>query len=730
MASRNIIEIIVKSITGQARNDLKGFTRGAEQDLTTLRTVGRAAMGLIAGYVGHQTLSMISNLADWAAKNMEVADSFEALAARYNLSATAIVDALKRASKGTVAETDLILQANKAMRLGVATTVGEFEQLMKIAYVRAKEFGLSVAEAWEYIVTGVGRASPMILDNIGILMDAERTFTDYANSIGKAKDELTIYEKKQAIVNSILADGADDLERWADMADTAGDKTAKLTAKTIEAKQAFGEVAAVIKGELSVAILEAAESADLLIRILEGVGKGTVEATKVTQDYRGWLGRAALATEDVTDMQRAYRNAMAESTGVTAEMGRRWGEFHQESKRAIEASQQLGDAQQDLADDTDEAAKAAERAADTWHDYTTDVADANWRFTRRMEDSLFRQSQAAEDSAFRRYEIERDASQRLGDLWNRYRLDEYYDTRRHNMDLHWMRKDLLDELSDMEWEHQQEKRDMLEQSPWWIRQALQGEFAERERVAASGDKKALKQFDAALLERIRAIDPVYAKELERLQEHYEHERTIEKREGSKDQRRRQQDYRLDQREQLAHLNLQERQLRRELADQMEAWRFHGQQRIENERWAMDRLRQEHAHQLSVMERDLNHRLSEINRDFAHWGWTHGTSYSTKLQEALTRGAFISAPDISAALTRGAFISAQHGTDYVPRTMPAILHRGEAVLPAPQAERYRRGEGGISVNIESMNVAGGSAGARQFVRQIEEELGRGIRQRSR
>jgi len=76
-----------------------------------------------------------------------------------------------------------------------------------------------------------------------------------------------------------------------------------------------------------------------------------------------------------------------------------------------------------------------------------------------------------------------------------------------------------------------------------------------------------------------------------------------------------------------------------------------------------------------------------------------------------------------------FTQMQRGTDYVPRTMPAMLHKGEAVLPAPVAQQYREG-GGVTINIENLNVAGGRAGAKQFVRQIEEELGQGIRRRSR
>ena len=117
---------------------------------------------------------------------------------------------------------------------------------------------------------GVGRASPLILDNIGILIDAEKTNKAYAASIGKSADQLTIYEKKQALLNRILQEGADDLDHWNDMADTSADKMSRLAAETEEAKQQIGELAATIEGELAVAILDAGVTANQVVLLMEG----------------------------------------------------------------------------------------------------------------------------------------------------------------------------------------------------------------------------------------------------------------------------------------------------------------------------------------------------------------------------------------------------------------------------------------------------------------------------
>jgi len=105
------------------------------------------------------------------------------------------------------------------MMLGVAYTAEEMAQLMEVAAVRGRAMGLSTTQAFLDIVTGIGRVSPMILDNLGILTGGEKTFEDYAKSIGKSKDALTDAEKKQALFNKVLLETAPLIEKTADHAD-------------------------------------------------------------------------------------------------------------------------------------------------------------------------------------------------------------------------------------------------------------------------------------------------------------------------------------------------------------------------------------------------------------------------------------------------------------------------------------------------------------------------------
>jgi hypothetical protein len=100
-----------------------------------------------------------------------------------------------------------MLAANRAMVLGVADNTEEFTELMEIARDRARAMGLTIEQAFNDIVTGIGRGSPLILDNLGLVIDQVAANEDYASSLGKTADALTEEEKKQALLNAVLEQG-------------------------------------------------------------------------------------------------------------------------------------------------------------------------------------------------------------------------------------------------------------------------------------------------------------------------------------------------------------------------------------------------------------------------------------------------------------------------------------------------------------------------------------------
>ena len=138
--------------------------------------------------------------------------SGDALAKSLGANMDEIVDKVSAASMGTVSDLDIIASANKALLLGVSADADQLAGLMETAIVRGRAMGMTAQEAFEQIVTGIGRQSAKILDNLGIVIDTKEVYDDYAESLGKTAEELTEVEERQALVNATLKDTQDFIE--------------------------------------------------------------------------------------------------------------------------------------------------------------------------------------------------------------------------------------------------------------------------------------------------------------------------------------------------------------------------------------------------------------------------------------------------------------------------------------------------------------------------------------
>ncbi len=131
--------------------------------------------------------------------------AFEQLAKSAGVASDDILKAMQEMTKGTISRIDLMKTASQASLLGIGFT--EMPKLLEIARAAAIATGQDMSFMFESIVTGVGRASPLILDNLGIVLKVGEANKNYAEELGKTVQELTSAEKKQAILNQTLISG-------------------------------------------------------------------------------------------------------------------------------------------------------------------------------------------------------------------------------------------------------------------------------------------------------------------------------------------------------------------------------------------------------------------------------------------------------------------------------------------------------------------------------------------
>lgn len=245
----------------QVGGDLQGIDKAAGN--LSKGMGGLALAGGVAGMAALATaaLSAGMELSRLSAQAMDVEASMQSLAAQGGESAQQMMSGLAEASRGAISDYDLMLTANRAMLLGVAQNTDDMVALMDVARARSQALGVSTAEAFGDIVTGIGRMSPLILDNLGIVVDQAKANEVYADSIGKTVGQLTEQEKKQALVNAVIRDSADLVAANVAAGDDAASNFERMDAAISNAKVALGELFQPAMVVVANAIAEAAQAA-------------------------------------------------------------------------------------------------------------------------------------------------------------------------------------------------------------------------------------------------------------------------------------------------------------------------------------------------------------------------------------------------------------------------------------------------------------------------------------
>ena len=222
MASKNEIEILINA-TDNASKQFDAVSKKSQSLSDSLKNVKKYSWIATTALVWLWTV-MVNQATD-----MEpVKNAFENLTKTVWESSDTMLKSLKIASKWAVSEYNLMLSANRALKLWVTKNTEDMTDLMKIARLYGQQMGQDVTQSFNDIVTWLGRWSPMILDNLWIIIDSEKAYEDYATSIWKAKSELTKQEKTQALVNATLVEWRKALEEFWEPAQTMAERFAQL----------------------------------------------------------------------------------------------------------------------------------------------------------------------------------------------------------------------------------------------------------------------------------------------------------------------------------------------------------------------------------------------------------------------------------------------------------------------------------------------------------------------
>jgi hypothetical protein len=261
MATLSFI-IEAQNRAGQTIKEVESQVKGLEGKVKDMQPAFQKMA--LKGTAAFTAISLgAKNAIDSASEFQGISTDFSRMTDQIGIDGDKLIDKLNEVSMGTVSNTDLMLSVNKAMALGVGNNIDDITKLMEIARLKGRALGLDTTQAFNDIVTGIGRGSPLILDNLGIIIKQEAAQKAYAKQLGKTVDEMTDAEKSQSIFNAVMESGTKDLELAGELSLSFGEKMQQIRKETADASVSLGE-----------SLLPVIETlADIIIPLIKNISK-------------------------------------------------------------------------------------------------------------------------------------------------------------------------------------------------------------------------------------------------------------------------------------------------------------------------------------------------------------------------------------------------------------------------------------------------------------------------
>lgn len=296
--------------TKAAMEQLKPKTEAVKESFFSLSKMKATVVGFFVGIgatVSSFFTNAISNAKEWLNEGINLAANADGVRHAFEkLNRPGLLDDLRKATKNTVNDLELMKAAVQAKDFRIP--LEDLGKYLQFAQMKAQQTGQSVEYMTNSIVTGLGRKSLLILDNLGL-------------SAAEINEEMAITgDLMKAVANIVDRQLAKAGENYVSAADKAAQKTAELQNRQME----IGRLLLPIKSEWSslfhtvkigfadatVWVLQHKESILTVISIITGL---IVVYKAVTLLQKTWNGLLMLGKA----INLAYSSIMALQAGNT-----------------------------------------------------------------------------------------------------------------------------------------------------------------------------------------------------------------------------------------------------------------------------------------------------------------------------------------------------------------------------------------------------------------------------
>lgn len=141
------------------------------------------------------------------------------------------MDQLRRGTQGMVSDFNLMEAANRAMLFGLNLTGDSWEKLAEGALRLGRAMGVDVKKSFDDLVLALGRVSPRILDNLGIIVKVGEANQKWADAHGKTVRAMSGSERVLAFQELALEKILNHVKGLGEFTYTLADRMQQLNVK-------------------------------------------------------------------------------------------------------------------------------------------------------------------------------------------------------------------------------------------------------------------------------------------------------------------------------------------------------------------------------------------------------------------------------------------------------------------------------------------------------------------
>lgn len=186
--------------------------------------------------------ALVTKAIDYAklgAAALQAEASFRQVAHAYGENADILIAKMKKVSAGIIDDSALMQRVVKGLQQGLSGD--QIVKILEISRTAARNAGEDIKTAFDGITNAIANQQTRALKNYGIVIDQSKAYERYAEKIGLTVDQLTEYDRTQALFNAVVAEGKRQAEAFGEVVEDVSEKLQRFSSRVDETKETIGK---------------------------------------------------------------------------------------------------------------------------------------------------------------------------------------------------------------------------------------------------------------------------------------------------------------------------------------------------------------------------------------------------------------------------------------------------------------------------------------------------------